>query len=151
LQNDRGSWPHLVRPVEATLRVSVRAWSGGGPRPWSGHQEKASGEQIEPRSAIHMPFQHLQPIDVPFDGALTPGQRDGGLDGGQVRPESSGEAPEGREGALGGAHQPWFKACGLALADEGGEVPRQCHRLRQFGHLRGQLRQLLVILLCQSS
>jgi hypothetical protein len=35
---------------------------------------------------------------VPFDGALTPGPRDGGLDGGQVRPEAFGEAPEGREG-----------------------------------------------------
>ena len=88
---------------------------------------------------------------MPFGRSLTPRERDGGLDGSQIRPEPFGKASEGRQGTLGGAHQPWFKACGLALADEGGKFLRQCHRLRQFGRLRGQLRYLLVILLCQSS
>jgi hypothetical protein len=47
-------------------------------------QEEASGQQIEPRSAIYVPFQHLQASDVPFDRALTPGQGDRCLNGGVV-------------------------------------------------------------------
>ena len=50
-----------------------------------------------------------------------------------VRPEPSGKAPEGREGARGGACQPWFELGRLALADEGGEVLRERHGLRQRG------------------
>jgi hypothetical protein len=83
---------------------------------------------------------------VPFDRALTPGQGDGGLDGGQVGPEPFGEASEGREGARGRACQPRFKVCGLALADEGGEVLCEPYGLRQLGCLRGQLRELVAIL-----
>jgi hypothetical protein len=81
---------------------------------------------------------------VPFNRALAPGQCHRGLDGGQVRPEPCGKAPEGREGALGGVHQPWFKVCGLALADEGGEVLRERHRLCQFGRRLGQLVQQML-------
>jgi hypothetical protein len=55
------------KPCHITLNWSMF-------RRWSGRQEKASGQQIEPRSAIHVPLQHLQPIDMPFDRALTPGQ-----------------------------------------------------------------------------
>ncbi len=113
---------------------------------WSGRQEEASGEEIEPCPAEHLALQQLQAVDVPFDGALTPRQRDGGLDGGQVRPEPSGEAPEGRQSALGGTRQPWFELGRLALADEGGEVLRERYGLRQRGRLRSQLRQLLAIL-----
>ena len=116
------------------------------PRPWSCCQEEASGEHIEPRSAKHLPFQHLQPIDVSFDGALTPGQGYGGSDGGHIRPEPSGEALEGRESTPGGARQPRFKVCELALADEGGKTLREGHRLCQLGRLYSQLRQLMVIL-----
>jgi hypothetical protein len=59
---------------------------------------------------------------MPFDRALNPGQRDGGLDGGQVRPESFGEASEGPESALGGTRQPGFKLGWLALADKASEL-----------------------------
>jgi hypothetical protein len=96
---------------------------------WSGRQEKASGQQIEPCSAIHVPLQHLQPIDLAFDGSLTPGQSHGGMDGGHVRPEPCGEAPEGREGARGGTSQPWFELGRLTLADQAGKVLRERHGL----------------------
>jgi hypothetical protein len=39
----------------------------------SSRQEEASGQQIEPCAAKHLALQHLQPVDVPFDRALTPG------------------------------------------------------------------------------
>jgi hypothetical protein len=55
---------------------------------------------------IHLALQHLQAIDVPFDRALAPGQRHHRLDGGHVRPEPYGKAPEGHEGARGSASQP---------------------------------------------
>jgi hypothetical protein len=114
-------------------------------RRWSGREEEASSQQIEAGTAKHLALEHLQAIDVPFDWSLTPRQRDSGLDGGHVRPEPSGEMPEGWEGALGGAHQAWFQARKLALADEGGEVLGQRHRLCQCGRLQSQLCQLVVI------
>jgi hypothetical protein len=40
---------------------------------WSGRQEETSGEQIESRPAKHLALEQLQAIDVPCDGALTPG------------------------------------------------------------------------------
>jgi hypothetical protein len=81
---------------------------------------------------------------VPVAGALTPGQGHGGVDGGQVRPESFGEAPAGREGAPGGARPPRRPLGWLALADEAGKLLRECHRLCQRGRLLGKLRQLVV-------
>jgi hypothetical protein len=116
---------------------------------WSCCQEEASGQQIEPRPAKHLALEQLQPIDVPFDRALAPRQRDRGLDGGIVRAQPSGKAPEGQEGAGGRAGQPWFELGRLARADEGGEVLRERDGLCQFGRLRGQLCQLLVIRCCQ--
>ena len=104
------------------------------------------GQEIEACPAEHLTLQHLQAIDLAFDRALAPGQRDRCLDGSDVRPEPSGETPEGREAARGGAYQPWCKVCGLALADEGGEVLRERYGLRQFRPLCGQLRELVVIL-----
>ena len=113
---------------------------------WSGRQEEASGQQIEPCPAIHVPFQHLQPINLPFDRALTPGQGDGGLDGAVVCTKPSGKPPEGGQGALVGTRQPWFELGRLALADEGGEVLRERHRLGQCW-VFSELRQLVVSLI----
>jgi hypothetical protein len=116
---------------------------------WSRGQEATSGEEIHLRPANQLAFQHLQAVDLALDRALPPRQRDGGLDGGQVRPEPFGNAPEGREGALGGTRQPWFELGRLTPADEAGEVLCQCHRLGQFGRRLGQLCQRVAILLCR--
>ena len=112
----------------------------------SGREEEASGQPIARGSTTHLARAHLEAVDVPFDRPLTPGQRDGGLDGSIVRAEASSKTPEGREGACGRACQPWCKVRGLALTDEGGEVLCQCYRLCELGRLLGQLRQLVAIL-----
>lgn len=115
----------------------------------SGREEEASGRQIELGSTKHLALEHLEAVDVPFDRPRTPGQRDGGMDGSIVRAEASGKTPDGREGAGGRACHPWCKVRGLALADEGGEVLRECHRLRQARCLLGQLCQRVVLLRCR--
>ncbi len=137
---------------EPALRVIIRKschvtrhWAMSKRR--SGRQEEASSQQIEPGPAIHVPFQHLQPINLPFDRALTPGQGDGGLDGAVIRTKSSGKTPEGRQGALGGTCQPRVELGRLALTDEGGEVLREGHGLCQLRGLLSQLRQLAVIVI----
>jgi hypothetical protein len=126
-----GSGPVLVRPVEEAVRervgASLESWIAGT---LSGRQEEAAGQQIELGAAKHLAFQHLQPIDVPFDRALAPGQRDRRLDSRDVRPEPSGETPEGRKATGGGARQPRLEFGRLTLADEAREVPRERHRLR---------------------
>jgi hypothetical protein len=105
------------------------------------------GEQIHVCPAEHLALQHLQATDVPFDGPLTPGQRDPGLYGGVIVTQSSGKAPEGWEGTRGGARQPCFKLGRLASADEASEVLRESHGVCQLGRRRSQLRQLVAILL----
>ena len=97
--------------------------------------------------AKHLAREHLQAIDLAFNRSLTPRQRDPGLHGGVIRTPSFGEASEGWESARGRACQPWITLGRLTLADKGSEVLRERHRLRQFGRLRGQLRQLVVILI----
>jgi hypothetical protein len=113
---------------------------------WSGHQQNASGEEIESGPAEHLALQHLQAVDVPFDGALTPRQRHCCLDSSVILTQAFGQAPEGRERAGGRARQPCIELGRLALADEGGEVLGERHGFRQLGRLRGQLRQLVVSL-----
>jgi hypothetical protein len=83
---------------------------------------------------------------VPFDWPLTPRQRHRRLNGSQIRSEPSGEASEGRQGALGGMLQPWVELGGLAMADDGGKALCERDALRQLRRLCGQLCQLLVIL-----
>ncbi len=78
-------------------------------RCWSGREEEASGQQIEAGPAEHLALEQLQAVDLPFNGALAPGQRHPGPDSGIILPQSFGKAPEGREGARGGACQPRIK------------------------------------------
>jgi hypothetical protein len=158
-----GSWPFLGRPVEESTRAVgagskrccvreparsvitrqpchvTRHWSMS--RRWSGRQENAAGQPIKPGSAIPVPVQHLQPIDLACNGALTPGPGYGG----PVGPKSFGEVLEGREGARSGAHQPRLQLGWRALAGPASTVRRECHRRCPLGRQRGQRRQLGVI------
>jgi len=87
-------------------------------------------------------------MDLAFAGALAPGPRDRRLDGGQIRPEPFGKAPEGREGDPGSTSQPWFERGWRALTDQGSNVLCERHRLPQRGRWRGEPRQQLLVLLC---
>ena len=54
------------------------AWQPGLPLLW--RQDKAAAQEIKVRLTIHMALEHLQPVDVPFHGAATPGQGETGFD-----------------------------------------------------------------------
>ena len=77
-------------------------------------QEKALLKQIEFGLVKHLALEHFQAVDMAFDQALAPGRRHRRLDGGQVRPEPFGKAPEGRLGARGCMSQPGFDLGWLA-------------------------------------
>jgi hypothetical protein len=115
-------------------------------RAWSCRQEEAAGKEIHMCTAKHLALQHLQTIDLAFNRSLAPRQRHRRLDGGYVCVEPFGKAPEGREGARGGAYQPWFELGRLTLADQAGKVLRQRHGLCEHQRRLGELRQLLVVL-----
>jgi len=54
-------------------------------------EEDAFAEQVEVRAAVHLSFEHLDPVDVAFDGAGAVGQGQAVRDGGVVSFESGGE------------------------------------------------------------
>jgi hypothetical protein len=114
-------------------------------RLWVRCQQETLGEQVRVCPATHLALEHLQPIDLAFTRSLTPGARAPGLHGGIIRTPSFGNASEGRESAHGGPCQPWITLGRLTPADEAGAVLRERHGLRQFGRLRGQRRQLVVL------
>ena len=75
------------RTARGLRRCGCLLGLGRGPLVWSlglpllGSQHKTAAEEIEACPAIHLAFQHLQPIDVPFHQAVAPGQGDTGFDG----------------------------------------------------------------------
>ena len=89
------------------------------PRAWSGRQQETLGQQIHVGPATHLALEHLETVEVPFERALTPGQGDSCLARGVILTQAFGQAPEGRQGARGGARQPWIELSRLALADGG--------------------------------
>ena len=54
--------------------------AGGLCRPIAWCPDEAAAEEIEPRPAKHLTFQHFEAIDMPLDRAGTPGQRHTGFD-----------------------------------------------------------------------
>jgi hypothetical protein len=134
LQIKPGSGPVLVMTGDAGVTWCVTP-------AWAGRQEETSGQQRKPGPADHLAREPRQAGDGPFEGALTPRPRDGGVDGGQVRPEPVGEAPAGRQGARGGPSHPGVERGRLAPADAAGALLRQGHRRGQRRGRRRQRRQ----------
>jgi len=89
-------------------------------------EQDALAQQVGFRSSVHLSFDHLDAVDVAFDGAGSPGQGEAGGDGGPVLAQAGGEAPHFLDGAglglvdLGGSSLPWRWGDHVAeLADQG--------------------------------
>jgi len=55
-------------------------------------EQDALAQEVGVRPAVHLSFDHLDAVDVAFDGAGTVGDGEPGGDGGPVFAESFGEA-----------------------------------------------------------
>jgi hypothetical protein len=113
---------------------------------WSCRQQETLGAQVHVCPAKQLALAHLQAIALACTRSLTPGPRPPGLHSGLIVTPPVGNASEGRESARGRARQPGIELGRLALADAGGEVLGERHGCCQFGRLRGQRRQLVVVL-----
>ena len=56
-------------------------------------EQDALAQEVGFRSSVHLSFDHLDAVDVAFDGAGAVGQGEPGGDGGPVLAQSGGEAP----------------------------------------------------------
>ena len=84
------------------------------------------------RTAKHLALQHLQTVDVAFDGAIAPGQRHPSFDGGIVVAQSLRKTLQGLHRTGRGAGEPAIEALRLAGPHEVGKVPGQRDRLREL-------------------
>jgi hypothetical protein len=64
-------------------------------------------------------FEQLQTVDMPLDGAIAPGQRQAGRDGGQIVLEALGKARQRGNPTGGGLGHPRRERLALALAHQG--------------------------------
>src|SRR5215510_15221587 len=119
------------------------AWHQGLSISWGAHE--AAAEEIEMRTAKHLALQHLQTVEVAFDGAIAPGQRHPSFDGGIAVAQSVRKTLQGLHRTGRGAGEPAIKALRLAGPHEVGKVPGQRDRLSQLRLLRGELYQLLCL------
>ena len=71
------------------------AWNLGLPLLGSPHE--AAAPEIEARPAKQVAFEQLQPVDVSFHGAATPGEGDPGFDSRRVALETLREALKHRQ------------------------------------------------------
>ena len=79
------------------------------------------------RSAKHLPFQHLEAIDMPLDWPAAPWPGDPGFDRRIVLKQPRREAAQGVQRTGGRACEPRIELRGLPLAHQSGKVLRQVH------------------------
>jgi hypothetical protein len=87
----------------------------------------------EAGAAIHLAFDRLDPIDVPFDRPLTPVRAQSGLDGSLIAPESLGKPDEFGNARLGTLLEPRIELVGVPFGDQRTEVRQQVLRLSDLG------------------
>jgi len=95
------------------------------------------------RSAKHLPFQHLEAIDMPLDWPAAPWPGDPGFDRRIVLKQPRREAAQGVQRTGGRACEPRIELRGLPLAHQSGKVLRQVHGLGHRSRLRAELGELL--------
>ena len=62
-----------LRGLRGGLRLDQRLWPDNLGLPLPGRPQEAAAEEIEVCPAKHLALQHLQTVDVAFDGAVAPG------------------------------------------------------------------------------
>src|SRR5262249_46884464 len=134
-----------LRGLRGGLVLARHPWSDdlGFPLPW-GPQEAVS-QEIEVCTAKHLPLQHFEAIDVAFDRAVAPGQREPCFDGGIVVAQPLRKTLQGRPRTGRGAGEPAIEALRLAGPHALRKAPGQRDRLSQLRLLRGQQSQLLFL------
>ena len=124
-------------------RMRRPPWASRRGRPPSWRQHEAAAEEIEVCAAKHLPFQHLEAVDMPLDRAIRPGQRHAGFDGRIVVLESGGKAAQGLLRTGRRALEPGIELRRLALAYQGRKILGEVDCLRNLGRLRVELGELL--------
>lgn len=82
--------------------------------------EDAQAQQVEAGTTIHLALEHLEPVDVTFDGSVAPRQAKCGHDGSLVSLNRKREAGECGVTRL---FQPARPGRDVALADDAEELP----------------------------
>ena len=67
--------------LSACVHLGRHTWVYRPGRPLAGSPQEAAAEQIEVCPAKHLAFHHFEAINMPFDRAGTPRQRDAGFHG----------------------------------------------------------------------
>ncbi len=90
---------------------------------WSAGQEDAFSEQIQAGAAEHLAFEHLEPVDVAFNGPGAIGQGEAVPDGVEVAAQVAGESSQRREGVVLDGGDPGIQAVAVAAGHHHGERP----------------------------
>ena len=85
-------------------------------------EEDPAAEQVGTGASIHLAFEHLDAVDVAFDGAGAPGEAEAVGDGVLVGSQAGDEGAErGLAGGQGGSHPRLEQLAAAALVhDDGG-------------------------------
>src|SRR5262245_9427400 len=123
----RLAWYASLRGYRGRVCRRSRAghWGGLGAR----RSHEAPMQEIETRTAKHLPLQHLEAVDVPLDRTIGPGQGHTGFDSGIVVLEPGRKAAQGLQWTGRRALQPGIQRGRLALAHQLGKVLREGDRL----------------------
>src|SRR5581483_1722395 len=87
---------------------------------WSAGQEDAFSEQIQAGAAEHLAFEHLEPVDVAFNGPGAIGQGEAVPDGVEVAAQVAGESSQRREGVVLDGGDPGIQAVAVAAGHHHG-------------------------------
>lgn len=96
----------------------------------------AFAEKLEAGAAEHLALEHLDPVDMAFDGARVPGQGQAGDDGVAVPVDAGGERVEAGQVVLPDGVEPVRQALALALGEHRGEGPDVAGERVDFGAVR---------------
>jgi hypothetical protein len=139
--NDVASCPRVT--VIAPVSLADRARSGhASVLVMSVGEQDAEAEQVGAGASVHLAFEHLDAVDVPFHAARTPWQGQPGGDGVLVGAQPGDERGErGLAGGSGRGH-PLLEMPAAAVVHQGGEGPHVRGKGGQFRELARMMSRL---------